>query len=168
MMGDEVIAVVRDAGTASGETLGLAFAERMLWRQDGVTSTGRQVTCALSQPQRVRPGDGLRLRSGDLIGVVAQPEDLIAVSGGDLLSMALHLGSRRAPCQIDGARLLILPEPGLEPMLKDFGARLDPVRAAFVPECVAQSGVSVHHFGTSHDRGGEPDGEDDDKPALAG
>lgn len=166
-MGEQVIAVVQDRADAAGETLALAFADRILWRQDAVTSAGRQVTCAFAQPQRVRPGDQLTLQSGDRVAIVAPHEDLIAVSGGDLLRMAWHLGGRRAPCQVDGDRLLILPEPGIEAMLGEFGAKLDPVRAAFVPECVAQGAVSVHHFGTSHARGDEPDDDDEEPPARA-
>lgn len=159
-MGELVIARLPESGAAAAETLALTFAERMLWRQDGVTSTGRKVTCALAQPQRVRPGDHLKLQSGDVIAVAAAPEHLIAVTGGDLLRMAWHLGSRRAPCQIDGARLLILPEPAIEPMLRSFGATLAPVHAAFAPECVAQGAVSVHHFGASHPRDSEPDDDE--------
>lgn len=168
-MTDKATAVLKGAAAppdAGEDAVDLRFADRVLWRQSLMTALGRKVDLDLPQPVRVAPGDAIGLASGAAVRVRAAAEDLVAIRGGDMPLLAWHVGNRRAPCQMAGDHLLILPEPAIEAALQDLGAALTRVHAPFRPDCVAPAtaaGASVHHHGTSHPKGTAPE-EDDDEP----
>lgn len=171
-MNDKAIAiVVGGAGRGApeveseAESVSLTFADRALARQTLVSSSGRQITVALAEAGRVRPGDALTLASGGQLAVVAAAEDVVVVTGPNLLQVVWQIGNRHAPCQIGAEQVVILPEPALEAALRASGAILTPMRASFVPDClspIAGAGLSVHHHGASHAKGAAHDEDDDD------
>ena len=61
-------------------------------------------------------------------------EALIAISGGDLVRMAWHIGNRHTPCQIEPDRLLIQTNHVMQDMLEKLGASTENVTAPFTPE----------------------------------
>jgi urease accessory protein len=113
---------------------------------------GTRFLLDLDRPAQLADGDGLVLADGAVIRVVAKPEKLIevsAVSAGDRLRIAWHIGNRHTDVEVVGERLRIRRDHVLEEMLRGLGATLVPVEAPFQPESGAYAG---HGHGHHHDR----------------
>jgi len=79
-------------------------------------------------------GDAFELEDGRRIEVVAAEEELLEVTGGDLVRLAWHIGNRHAPCQIEETRLLIQRDHVMRDMLGKLGATVRDVVEPFSPE----------------------------------
>lgn len=93
----------------------------------------------LDEPRAVllRDGDGLVLEDGTIIEVQAAPEALMEVRGRDglhLLQLAWHTGNRHLACEIRGDCLRLRADDVIARMLRDLGASVRHVTAAFDPE----------------------------------
>ena len=77
----------------------------------------------------------------------AAPEDLLEVTGDDLVRLAWHIGNRHTPCQIEDGRLLIQRNHVMSDMLALLGATLREVVEPFTPE----GGAYGHGRTHSHD-----------------
>ena len=89
-----------------------------------------------AEPLHLHHGDRIVLSDGLHVEVIAEEEDLFAVTARDaahLIELAWHIGNRHVPAQIEATRLLIAREPVLAEMLRGLGAAIDPVRAPFEP-----------------------------------
>ena len=65
---------------------------------------------------------------------LAAEEDLLEITGPDLVRLAWHIGNRHMPCQIEADRLLIQRDHVIRDMLNHLGATLREVSEPFTPE----------------------------------
>jgi urease accessory protein len=99
----------------------------------------------------LRDGDGLVLEDGTIVRVAGKPEPLIeimAASPDELARLAWHIGNRHTDIEIVGERLRIRRDHVLEDMLRQLGARLNPIEAPFDPE----PGAYGQHHPHDHER----------------
>lgn len=116
------------------DSVTLSYEDRFLRRKVLRTNGGERFLVDLAQTTSVNTGDAFVLDGGRLIGVVPAPEDLIEVTGSDLIRFAWHIGNRHTPCQIAPGRLLIQRDHVLRDMLERLGATLREVVEPFTPE----------------------------------
>ena len=130
------------------ETVSLTYDARLLRRKRLVTDGGRAFLVDLPETRSVDEGEAFETEDGTRIGVIAAPEELVAVSGSTLNRLAWHIGNRHTPCQIEEDRLLIARDHVLEAMLAQLGAATEIVVEPFRPE----GGAYGHGrtFGHSH------------------
>ena len=101
------------------------------------TDGGAALLLDLDRAAVLAEGDGLHLGGGGWVAVHAAVEPLLAVRGADarhLARLAWHLGNRHVPCEVQGDRLLIRPDPVLAAMLQGQGAEVVEISAPFQPE----------------------------------
>ena len=120
--------------SASAERITLTYDGRFLRRKRLVSDGGTDVLVDLPETTSLNTGDALETVDGQLFEVVAAMEDLLEVTGGDLVRIAWHVGNRHTPCQIEPTRLLIQRDPVLADMLQRIGATLREVVEPFTPE----------------------------------
>jgi urease accessory protein len=130
------------------DTVALTYDARLLRRKRLVSDGGRAFLVDLPETRSVDEGSAFALEDGTRVGVIAAPEDLVAVTGGNLNRLAWHIGNRHTPCQIEPDRLLIARDHVLEAMLTHLGAKTEIVTEPFRPE----GGAYGHGrtFGHSH------------------
>ncbi len=122
----------------------------------------RSTAFLLDLPEAValRGGDALVLEDGGLIEVVAGPETLIEITGGNeaaTVRIAWHLGNRHLPVQLVGKRLRIRRDHVIEAMVEGLGGRLRPIEAPFDPEAGAYAEQAHEAHGhAGHDHGARP------------
>lgn len=105
--------------------------------------SGAQYIIDFPEAVHLRDGDGLRLETGDIVQVVAQPEALMEVRAGSpdaLLKLAWHIGNRHLAAMIQADRILIRRDHVIGHMLEHLGATVTEVEAAFDPEGGAYHG----------------------------
>ncbi|MBC7142384.1 MAG: urease accessory protein UreE, partial [Rhodobacteraceae bacterium] len=142
---------IRRKGTFSASpeaTITLDYEARMLRRKRLVTDDGFAIFVDLAETVSLDEGDCLALEDGRLVGVVAAPETVLAVTG-DLPRLAWHIGNRHTPCQIGAGRLLIREDHVLETMLRRLGAGVERAVLPFSPE----GGAYGHGRTMGHDHG---------------
>ena len=127
---------LRRKGSWSGPagTCTLTYDERFLRRKVLRTADGSSLLVDLEHTESLDHGDALELGDGRLIEVNAAAEDLLEVTGGDLVRLAWHIGNRHTPCQIEPTRLLIQRNHVMTDMLALLGATLREVVEPFTPE----------------------------------
>ena len=106
-------------------------------------TSGAQYIIDFPEAVHLRDGDGLRLETGDIVQVVAQPEALMEVRAGSpdaLLKLAWHIGNRHLAAMIEADRILIRRDHVIGHMLEHLGATVTEVEAAFDPEGGAYHG----------------------------
>ncbi|KZZ71232.1 urease accessory protein UreE, partial [Sulfitobacter sp. HI0129] len=96
-------------GTWRGDhdSVSLSYDARFLRRRMLTTTKGTRFLADLAQTTSLDHGDAFELQGRTLIEVVAAREDLIEITGPDLVRIAWHIGNRHTPCQIEPGRLLI-------------------------------------------------------------
>lgn len=112
----------------------LDYDARFLRRKRLTTDDDVPFVVDLPQTESVNQGDAFVLDTGALIEVIAAPEALIEITGGDLVRLAWHIGNRHTPCQIEKGRLLIQHDHVIEDMLGKLGAATRKVTEPFTPE----------------------------------
>ncbi len=133
------------------DTLILSFAQRQAQQGFLFGTGGTCVELDLAEPVRLRTDDALVLEDGSLIEVVAEAEPLIETRATDLAALARlawHLGDRHVPVQIFERRLRLRPDPAIEELLNNLGAKVVAIEAPFEPEGGAYavpSGGHGHH-----------------------
>ena len=135
------------------------YRRRILLRTDG----GQDVLLDLPQAVRLRHGDGLRLESGGVIGVIARPERLLEIhahSDAELVRIAWHLGNRHLPVQLMGDRIRIREDHVIAEMIELLGGHAEAMEAAFDPEAGAYAGGNHHDEAGAH-AGGNHHHDDD-------
>jgi len=120
--------------SASAERITLTYDGRFLRRKRLVSDAGTPVLVDLPETTSLNTGDALESVDGQLFEVIAAMEDLLEVTGSDLLRLAWHIGNRHTPCQIESTRLLIQRDHVLADMLDKAGATLREVVEPFTPE----------------------------------
>ena len=144
------------AGTWSNATAqcALTYEDRFFRRKKLTVDEGWSFVADFERTVSLNHGDALELTSGTLVEVIAAPEDLLAVTGGDLPRLAWHIGNRHTPCQIDDTRLLIQNDPVIAHMLDHLGATTTRITAPFTPEGGAYGHGRTHaheHGHTAHE-----------------
>lgn len=122
------------AWSSADATTTLDYDARFLRRKRLTTDEGEPFLVDLPQTESLNHGDALELADGRLVQIIAAAEDLIAVTGADLVRLAWHIGNRHAPCQIEAQRLVIRKNHVMQEMLVRLGATLTPVTEPFTPE----------------------------------
>src|ERR1700710_1205196 len=88
---------------AAADTVVLGFDDRHRRRMAMTGTRGLEFLLDLENAVALRGGDALVLEDGRLIEVVAAPEPLAEIRGGDahdMVRIAWHLGNRHLPTQI--------------------------------------------------------------------
>ena len=153
---------------APADTVVLDFDDRHRRRMAMTGTRGLEFLLDLEHATALRGGDALQLEDGRLIEVVAAPEPLLEIRGGDpyhLIRLAWHLGNRHLPTQIMPKALRIRRDHVIEAMVKGLGARVMEIEAPFDPEGGAYDGAGHghadpgdgHHHHTGHDHAHEHD-----------
>ena len=122
------------AWNTAGDTCTLSYDDRFLRRKVLETSAGKRFLVDLEHTESLDHGDALELNDGSLIEVQAAAEELLEVTGDDLVRLAWHVGNRHTPCQIEKDRLLIQRNHVMQDMLTLLGATLREVVEPFTPE----------------------------------
>jgi urease accessory protein len=141
---------------APADTVVLDFDDRHRRRMAMTGTRGLTFLLDLENAVVLRGGDALVLEDSRLIEVVAAPEPLAEIRGGDpqhLVRLAWHLGNRHLPTQVTAKGLRIRRDHVIEAMVKGLGARVIEIEAPFDPEGGAYAGGGHTHVpqGGAHD-----------------
>lgn len=123
-----------DAGGAADHRITLTYDGRFLRRKRLVADDGYEFLVDLSETTSLNQHDTFLAKDGVSIEVLASSEDLIEVTGSDLVRLAWHIGNRHTPCQVEPARLLIQRDHVMLDMLGKLGATVREVCEPFTPE----------------------------------
>ena len=139
----ELPARVADAELAGRErdTLVLTAEERRWARRRVTTTSGRTLALALPTGSLLKPGAVLYVGSDWFVVVECAAESCFAVtpaSREEALRVAFEVGNRHFNLALDGERLLVPNDPGMDILLTRMGVRYERVRAVFVPIGKAQ------------------------------
>ncbi|SMX24388.1 urease accessory protein UreE [Boseongicola aestuarii] len=137
------------AGSGATDRCHLTYEDRFLRRKVLTSDSGMQFLVDLEGATHLNDQDAFVLEDDRLIAITAAPEDLVQVTGHDLLRFAWHIGNRHTPCQVETARLLISRDHVIEAMLRQLGAELTLVNEPFLPE----GGAYGHGRTFGHDHG---------------
>ena len=129
---------VREADLAERvrDTLVLTAEERRWGRRRVTTTGGRTLALALPTGTLLIPGAILHVGSDWFVVVECAAEPCLAVmpaSHEEALRVAFEVGNRHFTLALDGERLLVPDDPGMDIMLTRLGIRYERVRAVFVP-----------------------------------
>lgn len=142
-------------GHGAQDHVDLTYDQRLLRRKKLTSAAGEAFYVDLPQTVSVAAGAGFLLEDGRVIRVDAAQEELLAVTGPDLLRFAWHIGNRHTPCELSTDRLIIQRDPVLKAMLEQLGAQVREIEAPFHPE----GGAYGHGRTMGHDHGGHDHGE---------
>jgi len=131
------------------DTIELTYDGRFLRRKVLTSTQGTRFLVDLAHTTSLDHGDAFELEDGRLVEVVAANEELLEVTGADLVRIAWHVGNRHTPCQIEADRLLIQRDHVIRNMLHLIGAEVREVAAPFRPE----GGAYGHGRTHGHDHG---------------
>ncbi|MBV1867358.1 MAG: urease accessory protein UreE [Marinosulfonomonas sp.] len=120
--------------SASAERITLTYDGRFLRRKRLVSDGGTAILVDLPETTSLNAGDALESVDGQLFVIVAAMEELLEVTGSDLMRIVWHVGNRHTPCQIEPTRLLIQRDHVLADMLQKLGADVREVVEPFTPE----------------------------------
>ena len=112
----------------------LDYDGRFLRRKMLSTDEGEDFLVDLSKTTSLDHGGVLVLEDGREVEIIAAPEELLEISGDNLLQLAWHIGNRHTPCQIEAGRLLIQRDHVIRDMLGKLGATVRDVVEPFTPE----------------------------------
>jgi len=147
---------IRRAGEWDGafDLCTMTYDERFLRRKVVQTAHGQDLLVDLESTTSLNDRDAFELSDGRLIEVIAAEEDLLAITGDDLVRLAWHVGNRHTPCQIETERLLIQRDAVIGHMLEHLGATVTEVCEPFNPEGGAYGHGRTHsheHVHTAHE-----------------
>ncbi len=127
---------IHRAGHWSGDhdSVSLTYDGRFVRRKLLTSTGGTRFLVDLAHTTSLDHGDALVLEDGGLVKVTAADEDLLEVTGDDLLRFAWHVGNRHTPCQIEPQRLVIQRDHVIRDMLRLLGAQVREIVAPFLPE----------------------------------
>jgi len=134
----EMPARVADATLAGLErdTLVLTAEERRWARRRVTTSAGRTLALALPTGSVLMPGAVLYVGAEWFVVIECANEPCLVVtpaSREEALRVAFEVGNRHFNLALDGERLLVPDDPGMDILLTRMGVRYERVRAVFTP-----------------------------------
>ncbi len=116
------------------DSVTLTYEDRFLRRKVLTSDGGEQFLVDLKTTTSLNNGDAFVMPDGRKISVLPASEDLLEITGPDLVRLAWHIGNRHMPCQIEETRLLIKRDHVIRDMLGLLGATLREVVEPFTPE----------------------------------
>jgi urease accessory protein len=125
------------------DRLELPFELRQKSRLRTRLASGEEAWLLLARGKILRGGDLLLANDGQVIEVVARPEQLLHVECDTpeaLARAAYHLGNRHVPLEVGEGHLRLAFDHVLEQMLAGLGARTTSIEAPFEPEAGAYAG----------------------------
>jgi urease accessory protein len=128
-------------------TLTLPFDGRCKSRLAATLDTGEEVALVMPRGTVLRDGDVLVADDGNLVRVIAAPQDVLVVHTHDVPTLAraaYHLGNRHTPVEVGADNLKLEADPVLEDMLKRLGAHVEHASLPFQPEAGAYGGGHKH------------------------
>ena len=128
-------------------TLTLPFDGRCKSRLAATLDTGEEVALVMPRGTVLRDGDVLVADDGNLVRVIAAPQDVLVVHTHDVPTLAraaYHLGNRHTPVEVGADNLKLEADPVLEDMLKRLGAHVEHASLPFQPETGAYGGGHKH------------------------
>ena len=137
-------------GDEAQDSCSLTYEDRFLRRKVLTTGEGERFLIDLASATHLNDSDAFQLQDGCLIAIAAAPEELVQVTGNNLLRFAWHIGNRHTPCQVAGDHLLIRADHVLAEMLRGLGAQVAEVRGRFSPEGGAYGHGRTHGHDHSH------------------
>ncbi len=137
--------------TTALTTVSLVFNDRHRRRLRLTDDKSQDFLLDLSEPMRLKDGDGLVLEGGGIIAVRAAEEPVIDIKCNNTKEkarIAWHLGNRHTLVQVltDG-NLRIREDHVLEQMVKGLGASTHQLKAPFEPEGGAYENRHTHEHG---------------------
>jgi urease accessory protein len=133
----------------SDDSVALSYDQRLLRRKKLTMLSGEAFYVDLPQTISVMAGQGFLLEDGRVVTIQAADEDLLSITGPDMLRYAWHIGNRHTPCELAADQLVIQRDPVIKAMLLQLGAEVRNMRAAFTPE----GGAYGHGRTMGHDHG---------------
>jgi urease accessory protein UreE len=118
------------------DTLVLTAEERRWARRRATTTAGRTLALALPTGSVLLPGAVLHVGPDWFVVVECAAEPCFAVtpvSREEALRVAFEVGNRHFNLALDGERLLVPDDPGMDILLTRMGVRYERVRAVFTP-----------------------------------
>ncbi|PYN33544.1 MAG: hypothetical protein DME01_18005 [Candidatus Rokuibacteriota bacterium] len=118
------------------DTLVLTADERRWGRRRVTTTGGRTLALALPTGSVLKPGAVLHVEPDWFVVVECAAEPCLAVtpaSREEALRVAFEVGNRHFNLALDGERLLVPDDPGMDILLTRMNVRFERVRAPFVP-----------------------------------
>jgi urease accessory protein len=118
------------------DTLVLTAEERRWARRRVTTTAGRTLALALSTGSMLAPGAVLHIGADWFVVVECAAEPCFAVTPAsfeEALRIAFEVGNRHFNLALDGERLLVPDDPGLDIVLTRMGVRYERIRAIFTP-----------------------------------
>jgi urease accessory protein len=128
-------------------TLTLPFDGRCKSRLAATLDTGEEFALVMPRGTVLRDGDVLVADDGNLVRVIAAPQDVLVVHTHDVPTLAraaYHLGNRHTPVEVGADNLKLEADPVLEDMLKRLGAHVEHASLPFQPEAGAYGGGHKH------------------------
>ena len=152
--------------------LKLPFEARQKSRLRARLVSGEEVGLMLPRGDILRGGDLVTASDGRIVEIISEEEKVLHVeadSARDLAKVAYHLGNRHVPVEVGDGFLRIAEDHVLEEMLKQLGAKVSSMEAAFEPEAGAYAGGhhqhdEMGHGGKIHDHHHDHDHEHCDHP----
>lgn len=123
------------------DTLVLTAEERRWARRRVTTTAGRTLALALPTGSVLRPGAILHVAAEWFVVVECAAQACLAVTPAsfeEALRIAFEVGNRHFNLALDGERLLVPDDPGMDILLTRMNVRFERVRAPFVPIGKAQ------------------------------
>jgi urease accessory protein len=118
------------------DTLVLTAEERRWARRRVTTTAGRTLALALPTGSVLTPGAVLYVGPDWFVVVECATESCLAVtpaSREEALRVAFEVGNRHFNLALDGERLLVPDDPGMDILLTRMNVRFERVREVFVP-----------------------------------
>jgi urease accessory protein len=118
------------------DTLVLTAEERRWARRRATTTGGRTLVLALPTGSVLKPGAVLCVAPDWFVVVECAAEACLAVtpaSREEALRVAFEVGNRHFNLALDGERILVPDDPGMDILLTRMSVRFERVRAPFVP-----------------------------------
>jgi urease accessory protein len=132
------------APAAADDICAMTYEDRFLRRKVLTAERGLRFLVDFARTTSMAEGDAFALEDGRLVAVIAAEEELLQVTGDNLIRLAWHIGNRHTPCQIEPDRLLIRRDRVLREMLEGIGATTSDVIAPFSPEGGAYGSGRTH------------------------
>jgi urease accessory protein UreE len=127
---------VADLGGRERDALVLTAEERRWGRRRVTTTAGRTLALALPTGSVLMPGAVVYVGPDWFVVVECAEEPCLAVtpaSREEALRVAFEVGNRHFSLALDGERLLVPDDPGMDILLTRMGVRYERVRAVFAP-----------------------------------
>ncbi len=142
------------ASAVASERLQLPFESRCKSRLRTRLEGGEEAGLFLERGAVLRGGDKLLASDGRIVEVVAAPEALLEVGGGDALLLAraaYHLGNRHVAVELKPGLLRLARDHVLAELVRGLGLKVHEVTAPFEPE----GGAYGVHAAHGHSADGE-------------